>query len=60
MSGNSIGFGEEIKKLCQKMCSLCMLIWSAGSGTNISVHLKKQMVVATEETKTCKKHSCHA
>jgi len=28
MSGNSIGFGEEIKKFCQKMCSLSMLIWS--------------------------------
>jgi len=30
MSGNSIGFGEEIKKLCQKMCSVRMLIWRAG------------------------------
>jgi len=29
MSGNSIGFGEELKKKCQKMCSVCMLIWSA-------------------------------
>jgi len=28
MSGNSIEFGEE--KLCQKMCSVHMLIWSAG------------------------------
>jgi len=29
MSGYSIRFGEEIKKLCQKMCSVRMLIWSA-------------------------------
>jgi len=29
MSGNSIGFGEDQKKLCQKMCSVRMLIWSA-------------------------------
>jgi len=29
MSGNSIVFGEEIKKLCQNMCSVPMLIWSA-------------------------------
>jgi len=26
---SSIGFGEEIKKLCQKNCSVRMLIWSA-------------------------------
>jgi len=29
ISGNSIGFGEEIKKLC-RVCSVPMLIWSAG------------------------------
>jgi len=29
MSGYSIGFGEEIKKSCQKMWSVRMLIWSA-------------------------------
>jgi len=29
MSGNLIGFSEEIKKLCQKMCYVHMLIWSA-------------------------------
>ena len=29
MSGNSIEFGEEKKKLFQKMCSVRMLIWSA-------------------------------
>jgi len=29
MSGNLIGFGEEVKKLCQQMCSVRMLIWSA-------------------------------
>jgi len=29
MSGNSVGFGEEINKLCQKVCSVRMLIWSA-------------------------------
>jgi len=29
MSSSSIGFGEEIKKLCQKVCFVRMLIWSA-------------------------------
>jgi len=28
MSGNSVEFGEEINKLFQYMCSICMLIWS--------------------------------
>jgi len=32
MSGNSIGFGEEIKKLCRKMCSVRILIWSPEMG----------------------------
>ena len=30
MIGSSIGFGEEIKKLCQKMCSVLILIRRAG------------------------------
>jgi len=29
MNGNSIEFGEVMKKLCQKMCSVRMVIWSA-------------------------------
>jgi len=29
MSGNAMGFGEEIKKFGQKMSSVRMLIWSA-------------------------------
>jgi len=28
MMGNAIGFGEEIKKLCLKTCSVRLLIWS--------------------------------
>jgi len=29
MSGSSIGFDEEVKKLRQNMCSVRMLIWRA-------------------------------
>jgi len=39
MSGSSIGFGEDIKKLCQKMCCVRMLIWSAASDQGLkSLH----------------------
>jgi len=52
MIGSSIGFSEEIKKLCQKMCYVCMLFWSADmlfinymKGSNLMKMMNKEIAI---------------
>jgi len=58
MSGNSIGFVEEIKKLCQKMCSVRMLIWSAEVYTQ-GFRLKKKEVLVFETGGCVRQNGSH-
>jgi len=46
MSGKTIGFGEEIKKLCQKMYAVRMLIWSA------AIYIHMYTIANSEELDT--------
>jgi len=52
MSGSSIGFGEEIKKLCKKIYHLHMLIWSPGlmqNESNAESSLKKNLITLIQQ-----------